>query len=377
MNDEETSTDVDVDPDARFDWCVMNQEWSAAGNILQVNPSLCRKKPNDGETLLHWLCSLGGTPASILGLVASLYPEAIALPDRSLGDTCLHIAARNSQFSAAKLEVLLVHCDSTADTLLIRNYMGGTVLHSAANHNAVLEALQLLVQSNPALLKVNTHDGINAMAALWLAYVQTIPGHMTVVRILNGDTVESESFRRFWSKVEYLAARYFFSLTACPEDEKKTDYIIRKGYVLHALLRWNAPINLLKVCLNCRPESALVMDAAGNFPLHILIENRPYRLKERDAIECCIKSMPHGSAGVPNQSGCVPLHIAIRNKIPIANGVDLLLDAAPSMVRCRDIDTSLYPFQLAATQGNNASVLNTVFFLLTRQPDLVKPSLYS
>lgn len=351
---------------------VEHHEWDAAAIILQSHPFICQKRHHHhGWTKLHWLCSHGGTPARIIALAASLYPQGVSMQDTFIGDSCLHIACRNSQLSSAKLQSLLQYCD--ADAVLIRNHMGGTALHSAANHNAVLTALSLLVDANPSVLKVTTHEGIHAVTALWLAYIQTIPGHMVVVRILNGEDVDSVAFERFWCKVEYLAVKYLSMSTACPEhlngsgdDERLPDY------VLHGLLRCNVPFNLFKVCLKYRPKAALAVDAAGNLPLHVLIENRPYRLKEREAVQACLEASPRQAGEIANHAGDVPLQIAVRNKIPVQNGVDLLLAVAPGTVRRRDAATGLYPFQLAATQASNAATVNTTFFLLTTLPDLVQ-----
>lgn len=363
-----TALEVD-DIEQQLDWLIKDQQWETAGLMLLCHPGMCQHRNRRyGWTKLHWLCSIGGTPASMIDLTASLYPEAVSMQDTYLGDTCLHVVCRNSQFSSAKLQNLLKYC--TPETLLIRNRIGGTALHSAANHNAVLSTLELLVDANPAVLTVTTHEGIHAVAALWLAYIQTIPGHMVVVRILNGETtVESQTFDRFWSKVEYLAVKYFVMSTSCSEnlidDTEKL-----QNYVLHGLLQCNVPINFIKVCLKYRPTTALAVDAAGNLPLHVLIENRPYRLKEREAMEACLEAFS-SAAGIQNHSGDVPLQIAIRNKIPIPNGVDLLLLASPNTAQCRDSATGLYPFQLAAHQGSSAAIVNTTYHLLATQPDLV------
>jgi ankyrin repeat protein len=372
MNENNVTRTVDEEElEQRLDSLIERQEWDAAAETFREYPAICcRKHRHHGWTKLHWLCSLGGTPDHILDFVASLYPEAVSMQDTYIGDTCLHLVCRNSQFSANKLQNLLKNCVAVADTVLIRNRMGGTALHSAANHNAVVSALELLVDANPTVLQVTTYEGVHAVTALWLAYVQTIPGHMTVVRVLNGETVESQSFERFWCKVEYLATRYFAMSTVCPE---KLEQERLKDYVLHGLFQCSVPINLVKVCLKFRPASAHAVDAAGNFPLHLLIENRPYRLKEREAVEACLEANTT-AAGIPNRAGDVPLQIAIRNKIPVPNGIDLLLASSPCTVRYKDSATGLYPFQLAATQGSNASSVNTTFQLLTTQPDLVVAS---
>jgi ankyrin repeat protein len=354
--------------DTRLDLLLRNQEWDAVSGILQGHPALCRKQNHrSGRTILHQLCSYGSTPPEVIALAAAVHPSAITIPDTYIGDTCLHLVARNSQFSSAKLKCLLDHC--TPESLLIRNHMGGTPLHSAANHNAVLSALQSLVEANPAVLKISTHDGISAVTAMWLAYIQTIPGHMVVVQVLNGEKIESAGFNRFWEKVEYLVLQHFRSLPSCPLEAQSGELPSR--FLLHGMLRWSVPLNMLKVCMYHRPESAMAVDSDGNLPLHVLIESRPYRLKEREAIQTWLEVTPRSLAAVSNAAGDVALQIAIRNRIPVTNGVDLLLAAAPTTIRWRDVSTGLYPFQLAAIQGTNATIVTLIFYMLRHQPDLV------
>lgn len=353
---------------------IEHQEWIEAANLVRSHPEIITiPYRRHGWTLLHWLCSMGGTPASLLDLVASLHPDAIAVPDTFIGDSALNLVARNCQLNAEKIVRLLQYCDPSI--LLIRNRLGGTALHSAANHNAVLPALQALVNKNPAILNVSTHEGIHAVTALWLAYTQTIPGYMTVARILNeGQQMEpggNAVWDRFWAKVEYLALQNYWSKQ--PERRQSTAEAANPSnsdHVAHGLLMCNVPINLFKTCIKHVPQSATAVDASsGNRPLHILIENRPYRLKEREAIVACLEASRE-AAGFANAEGDVPLQIAIRNKIPWDNGVDLLMEAAPETVCRQDRATALYPFQLAACQGGKQAV-DTAFHLLRRQPDLL------
>ena len=119
-----------------------------------------------------------------------------------------------------------------------------------------------------------------------------------------------------------------------------------------------------------RDETASAIDAAtGHWPLHVLIAQRPYRLKERDAIVAVLRPA-RSAASAMDRAGDVPLHRAIRNKIPWHSGVDVLVEAAPHTLGYRDRTTRLLPFQLAATQDGRQAV-ETSFQLLRRQPDLL------
>jgi hypothetical protein len=266
------------------------------------------------------------------------------------------MAARNSQTSAAKVKSLLACIEGENEAILIRNSFGGTALHSAANHNAVCSVLLALVEANPRILNVRTHDGIYAISALYSAYIQTIPGYMAVAKIVAGDEVTNRHFERFWSKVVFLAT----ADQPGPAQERM---------VLHGLLHCHVFLNFYKLALTWDPTLASVASPAGNLPLHVLVERRPFRLKEREAIEATVKAHAE-AASVRNNDGDLPLFVAIRNKMPFPNGMDVILEAHRSSVTCRDPQTGLLPFQMAAAVGGNVAVDNTFHLLLT-QPDLL------
>jgi ankyrin repeat protein len=311
-------------------------------------------------------------------LVAKCNPGAIALPDARYGDTCLHIACRNAQTSDEKVRTLLKYV-SDVDGVLIRNHFGGTALHSAANHNATLSTLQLLVEANPRILKVTTRDGLHAVSALWHAYLQTIPGYMSVARVLQDEISDDDDapFERFWSKVEYLATEYYcYTAVKSPRMGGPLERLHPQRnddaqFVLHALLQNSVVLNHFKVALLKRPHFARVPDACtGNLPLHRLVNDRPYRLKEREAMSDCLAAFPEAT-GHANNSGDYPLFIAIRNKIPWDNGVDLLVRTNPFVIGRRDPSTGLLAFQLAAAVGGKVAVESCFQLLLTR-PDLIE-----
>ena len=353
---------------------------------------------------LHQLCSIGSCPSSLIDLVASQYPDAVSEPDFSrYGDTPLHVACRNSQTSTDKVRVLLQHlrriCDvqgenPSCEAILVRNTFGGTALHSAANHNAVIDVLEMLVNCNPSILKVKTtRDGVHAVSALWSSYIQTIPGYMSVSKILEGGDVGGGivedgvggHFERFWKKVEFLASEYYF-LTSCgggssdaaagaADDADGVDPTLRReDCVLHGLLMCNVAINMYRVALrrpNSRKMAATADRRDGNLALHRLVRDRPFRLKERDAIVETVRAYP-GAVRVGNGDGDAPLAVAIRNKVPYTNGVDAIVGADPdSTLRCRDAETGLYPFQLAAAVGGKVA-LETTYRLLRTLPDLLR-----
>jgi hypothetical protein len=352
-----------------LDDLIDKHEWGVLCEIL-ATPEQAQKLmlPSHKWTKFHWLCSLGAAPTDLIALIASLHPEAITMPDNRYGDTPLHIICRNSQTQSEKINSLLHHCrDIQGEGVLIRNHFGGTALHSACHHNARLDVLEALVQAEPRIMSVTTHQGVHAVATLYDSYVQTIPGYLTVGRILEKEEDAATSgshFERFWKKVEFLATEYFKQTLACPKDAQD-----HNQFAMHGLIQCNVPINMFKLALKRNPEWMLASDASGNLPLHLLVENRPYRLKEKEAIVAAIEAAPQ-TAGIPNAAGDTALVLAIRNKTPWENGLDELLEAATAVVNRRDTVTGLYPFQLAASVGGKVAI-DTTYHLLCTKPDLI------
>mmetsp|Transcript_14577 Transcript_14577/g.34987 ORF Transcript_14577/g.34987 Transcript_14577/m.34987 type:complete len:384 (+) Transcript_14577:104-1255(+) len=346
--------------------------------------------PAHGRTMLHLLCSVGACPWYLIKKVAELYPKAITLQEKRYGDTPLHLSCRNSQVTIKKSIGLLEsmeryekqqelerkeplatpggvdeqrpHFSRPVGGVLVRNRFGGTPLHSACNHNAAFEVIQALVSADPRIVSVTTHDNIPPIATLYTSYIQTIPGYMAVAKALKGeDQSGAGHFQRFWRKLAFLATCYL----------GQTRVLDPGRLILHGLLRsGNLQINFYKLPLKHDPSLAKVADEDGNLALHLLVERRPFRLKEREAIESTLQAHPE-AVHARNNSGDFPLILAIRNKIPWRNGLDVLVKTGPTTVQKRDPMTDLLPFQLAACEGGNVA-LDTTYKLLTVQPDLLQ-----
>ena len=348
-----------------FDYISKN-DWDSVQALCESNPRVAAVvDPVSGRTPLHMVCSIGSASPAVIAAVVSAAPENVKVMDKVYHDTPLHIVCRNSQKTASKVEIILKHCSH--EDILRRNVIGGTCLHSACGHNAVFAVLQHLIHKNPAVLKISTFDGIPPIRGLFFSYTQSIPGVLAVGKILKGVTVSNSGhFERFWAKASFMALEYFKLTTAyCASNMTP----LSSQYVAHGLIHSNAPINLLKVALSRDPGCAEVVDRNGNTPLHLLVERRPYRLKELDAIRCTLKAFPQAAA-VANHAGTPPLILAIRNKIPFENAIGEILRADMTVVSRRDVETDLFPFQLAASVGG-PEALNTTFQLLTALPQQI------
>ena len=336
-------------------------DWEAVASLVSKNPEQASLIDHvSGQAPLHKLCSIGSCSEELIDLVARCAPRMIRLTDKVYNDTPLHIQCRNSQTTSGKIKILLQY--ATPDDILKRNVIGGTCLHSACGHNANLDVLEQIVKFNPAVLKVCTFDQIPPIRGLFFSYTQSIPGVLAVGRLLKGRQVDEGHLERFWAKASFLALEYYKMTTACPTPQEN----ITQDYVAHGLIHSSAPLNLLKIAFKLNQKCARAIDRNGNTPLHLLVERRPYRLKEREALQSALEAYPE-AAGIPNHDGHPPLILAIKNKIPFQNGVSDILTSDMTIVSREDPETHLVPFQLATAVGG-PEALNTTFSLLSALP---------
>lgn len=355
---------------------IKSHDWDTVQALVESNPAIATTiDPVSGRAPLHMVCSVGSSPTQVIAAVAAAAPQMVMHSDKVYNDTPMHIVCRNSQKTAAKAAIILQHCSN--DDILRRNVIGGTCLHSACGHNAVLDVIKLIVRKNPRVLKISSFDGIPPIRGLFFAYTTSIPGVLAVGKMLKGRQVSEGHFDRFWAKADFLALEYFRLTTACPNkykttnshDEASTTANIPNKFVAHGLMHCDAPLNLLKIAFKRDTACATALDAENNTPLHTLVERRPYRLYEREAIQSTLEAFPQ-AADFANHAGHIPLMLAIRNKIPFENGVDLIFKADMTVVSLRDPETGLVPFQLAATVGG-PEAFNTTFALLTALPQTI------
>lgn len=364
MTEERSQDVIQNDEEGSIFGLIQHQEWETVIRLCQTHPAIANTvDPVTAQSPLHVVCSIGSAPPEVIEAVATACPEMSTRSDKVYHDTPLHIVCRNSQTTGTKACILLRYCGK--EGVLCRNVIGGTPLHSACGHNAQLSVLEQLVQANSAVLKLSTFEGTSPLRALFAPYMQSIPGSLAVANLLKGRHVTEGHFERFFRKAEYLALEYYKMTSACPKEGP-----ITIDYVIHGLIHYDAPLQLLKATLKRNPSWAQVVDEDGNTPLHLLVERRPYRLKELDALKAMLAAFPE-AAGMQNKNCQQPLLVAIRNKIPWDNGVGEILRANMDVLSVVDSETKLHPFQLAAFVGGHEA-LNTTFQLLSALPETLR-----
>lgn len=323
---------------------LMEHDWDRALLCLRTNPELARyHHPRGGWYPLHLVCSRGSSPLPIVQALVEAYPLAVNLRTPfKFRDTPLHIQSRNSQGSSSKIKALLPYAD-----LRLVNLLGHTALHTACGTNAIIDVLQYLIANDETLLNVRDIHGQTPLDALWASFLQSIPGHLTVGRILRGDTHSiSESFRRFWDKVQLLVLR---------GNAEHTE-------LGHAMLQLAVPAKMLQVALQLDPQLASQPDGKGNNLLHKMILCRlPFH---QDLFELASNEETLQSC---NKQGETILSLAIKHEM--MEYIAATTNVAPLLLAKQDSQTRLYPFQLAAANDCSATL---IYSLLIEQPEVIQ-----
>ncbi|KAL3944207.1 MAG: hypothetical protein SGBAC_001704 [Bacillariaceae sp.] len=317
-----------------------------------------------GWTILHFLCAVPPVPDDIFQSVVDLYPEATTVRGKRWGQTPLHVLCRNSQKSVRKVKILLKHMEP--EDLLIGSVVGSSALHCACTSHAWIPVLHELIQANPKIVLTKTYEQDTALVALFESHLRTIQGHLQIVRILEGETVEENHFTKFWEKVLLMAITAFkLSPTYSPEMESDIE-----KYGLHGLQFLRAPLQLQQVAIKLHPEWVSVSDSEGNYPLHNVVIRRPFRIKDVHLMRDLAIAYPE-AASKRNAKGDEPIFIALRERMVWDAGVEALVKAQPEILSSTDRETGLYPFLLAASLDGKVAV-ETTYQLLCANPHLAK-----
>jgi hypothetical protein len=121
-------------------------------------------------------------------------------------------------------------------------------------------------------------------------------------------------------------------------------------------------------------------DEDGNLPLHIAAANRKFTDDKRErfnSVAYLVSEYPQ-AAGVRNNKGDLPLHLAVRSGKTWEKGVESIYLAYPGAVLERDPVFGLYAFKVAAVVGEgSAESVTTCYHLLKVFPELERFERYS
>lgn len=297
--------------------------------------------------IIHDLCFLGA-PTDLIQDVIERDMDALKCAD-GLGRLALHRAcfALNSPYKDCNIDVVLEAYSTAASAVSSYGDTPVRVYLEEAEHPSV-EIVRSLLNEYPeaAVARVSTgEDGNNSNSDL----LQCVIDRWFQ---LQQEDDEHENLGREKLFLEVLRSRLYIE-----EDQQNLDD--RRNHadgnsLLHALL--------YLFCFD---------DATQQFEnQHILVDVLLYILREDES-----------AASVTNAKGKLPLHLAIERGLMWDTGIQEIINAAPKALETRDMQSLLYPFQMAAVendhreQGDQQSHpcqcgdLNTLYMMLREKPE--------
>jgi ankyrin repeat protein len=254
--------------------------YNDAKNLLMRHPEVVHD--TDSETGNHCIFYSLGSP-ELTNLILEMKPDAIKLKT-SIGNNPLHVAAQTNA-PIETLKVLISHKKSCAS---VKNSDGKVPLHYAAalGEYATIEVIDILIDaypSGPAIKEMKNNS---------------CPLHYAC------------AFRASENVINNLITSY---PTISLERDKSGNFPI------HLAIIYGASSSVLLKLVEVSPECAKEVDGKQRLPLHLAIQY----CSPVDLISALIRSYPR-SLGIPDLNGRIPIHLAFKYKISL-QAIEILL----------------------------------------------------
>ena len=386
--------------------------------LINRYPDICRIQ-NNGNTLLHIMCSHEQSTLSLVESILAVYPEACSTQDDN-GNLPLHLV--NSKDYSLGIIRVLVQCFPQGK--LVQNFSGKIPLMSPSIRCSSMRVKELLRNKFPETSDVLTsplntcnRSGMSPLTDFYFSLQRQVTDLMFQGQLSMGELASFGMTSNYTKHTANNLESIFYAMRAAVYNS--VDYSLNTP---HHVSFWVTFPLFTKVLLNHCPELAYHQDCLGFFPLHIIARHSlqqmggeecihcntriygPHFLYQNDT-HCCSKCAPcfiapngpaclveyQGSdlikdvlaiypqaAKIKDPHGSYALHQSIKSGKTWSTGVRELVDAAPSVLGDFDEDTNCYPFMLASVEQKGdegletGDKLATIFELLRRNPSHIK-----
>jgi len=393
--------------------------WEAIEDRLAKYPNDAKETDKFGLTSLHHVirkrhCSV---PLHIISALIAAHPSSLELVDDQTGCNALHTACKNSNEELGN-KIFRMVLDAYPDgsmqlckeervplhraknmfiaKALIHIYPSGLgiasksckhlPLHDACSDNSVPpQVVQLLIdQGRNQRVGVNCSSNNNEdMSTLG---AETYCGGV-LVKDIYGDLPLKILFRRImfssksteqglaidegspiWTKLCIVAKATHVALCNFPLGWES-----RSAPLVHSIIECGGHPQIVKYALKLNPHEITEKDSKGRIPLSIASEKVNILPEIIDLLLNSEECGDASTARISNSQQRLPLHLAIESGRTLKNGVETIVRAEPLALQTRDIQTRLYPFQLAAipTFGWDNSNVDTIYSLLYAAPSVL------
>ena len=385
--------------------------------LINQYPAICRIQ-NNGNTLLHIICSHEQSTLPLVESILSIYPEACATQDDH-GNLPLHLV--NSKGHSLGIIRALISCFPQGR--LVQNFSGKMPLMSPSircSSMRVKELLQnnFLGDSDVLASSLNTCNqfGMSPLTDFYFSLQRQVTDLMFQGQLSISELASFGMTSNYTKLTANNLECVFYAMRAAVY--KSVDYSLNAP---HHISFWVTFPLFTKVLLSHCPELACHQDSLGYFPLHIIARHSSQQMLGAECIHCntringphflyqnnshccseCIPCIaPNGptclveyqgtdiikevlaiypqAAKIKDPHGSYALHQSIKSGKTWSTGVRELVNAAPSVLDDIDEDTSFYPFMLASVEQERdkglgtGDKLATIFELLRRNPSHIK-----
>ena len=391
---------------------IKHLSWEDVEDRLAKYPDEAKQTDKFGLASLHHAirkrhCHV---PLNIISALIAAYPPSLELCDDQTGCNALHVACKNSSEETCN-SIFSMVLDAYPDgsrqlckdgriplhratnvfiaTKLIEVYPLGLgiasksckhlPLHDACSDNAVPpEVIKLLIEHGR-----KEHIGIDcsndASYANYCGGVlvediySDLPLKILFRRIMfssksNGQGLAIDEGSPIWAKLCIVAKATYQALCNFPPG-----WDSRPAPLVHAIIECGGHPNIVKHALKLNPDEIAHRDSKGRTPLSIASEKVNILPEIIDLLLNSEECGDASAARIANNNRRLPLHLAVESGRTLNNGVESILRAEPLALQTRDMETRLYPFQLAAipTFGWDNSNIDTIYSLLFAAPNVI------
>ena len=232
--------------------------------VIKTFPQVLRIQNENGDTILHLLCSHKHSMAQTVLHAANLYPKACSLKN-SDGNLPLHLAI-SRQDNDKIIKRLL---DLYPRGVLISNFFGETPLFTRHFMESPMKVKALLSYSEHAdvlsLLRTRNRDGMLPVEAYFYNMQQNISD------LCHRDGILSSFSRiRYDLEVANQTKSLTYLMRSYVHGSLDSENICGAINSVHSTFLWTAFPLFTKLLLEYFPLLAKEKDCNGDFPLHIL-----------------------------------------------------------------------------------------------------------
>jgi len=330
--------------------------------LIPENPSACSYQSHNGRVPLH-LAIEGGAPVQVIDLLVQACPEAVEM--NGCGMNSLFVAIQQN----ASLHTIKALVRARPQVTSRRDSGGAFPLRRAMEKHAPTALLECLCTSPEIVMDVDDHMNNTALHTAFecgipqksmVRLLVTIAPQVSILKCRSGHTPLTLACQKYvrlvergyshsqsmWNSVSILlrAAKY--------GNEDLPSLLQTEDFVVHAAVSTLLPKKVVMTALTLNPEQALFPDFNRSYPL-LLALTGPYEESKRDVVLQVLQQYPE-AASVVSSDGRSMLSIAATARSIHPDVITELLNANPDALRQLDPHVSLYPFQLAALEKDEA-----------------------